>query len=123
MTRAPNNHGHEGKQTARTRCKLGEGTHSALISMTWIVIQLGPRVSVAVRILQFQVGVATLTLPFQTEFSSQLLLPSLPPPLATLPDSESNERNDEDEASEEDVRPPAQNLGLKFFLLLALGNG
>lgn len=91
--------------------------------MARIIIQLGLRTSIAVRVLQLEVGVVLLLLPFQTKFSRQLLFPSLPPPLATFPDSKADEHKEEDKASKEYVGPPAQNLGLEFLLLLALWNG
>ena len=91
--------------------------------MTWIIIKLGLGASVAVGVLQLEVGVALLVFWFQTKFSGHLLFASQLPPLATLPDYKADEREDEDKAPEEDVGPPAQDLGLELFLLLALRNG
>ena len=92
------------------------------VSTVWVVTQFGLRVPVTVGVLQFEVGAVSLLLPSQTEFRGQLLLSPLPPPLAALPNSKADKHKDEDKASEEDVRPPTQNPGLEFFLLLALGN-
>ena len=92
------------------------------VSLIRVAIQLGLRVSVTGRVLQFEVGAVSLIFPSQTKFGVHLLFSSSPPPLAAFPDSEPDEEKDEDEASEEDVRPPTQNLGLEFFLLLALGD-
>lgn len=92
------------------------------VSLIWVATQLGLRVPVTVRILQLEVGTAFLMLPSQTEFSGQFLLPPLLPPLAAFPDSKADEHKDEDTASEEDVRPSAQNLGLELFFLLAFGD-
>jgi hypothetical protein len=72
--------------------------------------------------LQLEVGAVSLIFPSQTKFSVHLLFSSSPPPLAAFPDSKPDEEKDEDDTSEEDVRPPTQNLGLEFFLLLALGD-
>ena len=90
------------------------------VSTIWIVTQLGLRVPVTVRVLQLEVGTVSLGLPSQTELNGQLLLPSLPSLLAAFPNSKADKQKDEDNASEEDVRPPTQNLGLEFFLLLVL---
>ena len=75
------------------------------------------------RVLQLKVGTVSLVLPSQTELGVHLLLSSSPPPLATFPNSKTNEGDDKDKASEENVGPPAQDLGLEFFLLFALGYG
>lgn len=76
------------------------------------MVELGLRASVSVRVLQLEVGMVALVFPFQTKFSGQFLFPSSPPPLATFPDSETDKPKEQDKASEEDVGPPAQNLGL-----------
>lgn len=84
----------------------------SLISSGRIVVELGLRVSVTVRVLQLKVGTGFLPFPFQTKFSGQFLLSSLPPPLATFPDAKSDKGKEEDQAPKEDVGPPAQNLCL-----------
>jgi len=75
-----------------------------------------------VRVLQLEVGTASLVPPSQAETSGHLLLSSLLSPLAAFPDRKADEDKDEDKASEEDVRPPTQNLGLEFFFLLVFGD-
>ena len=63
-----------------------------------------------------------LDLPSQTKLGVHLLRSSSLHPLVTSPNSETNEDKEEDEASEEDVGPPTQDLSLDFFLL-AIGDG
>lgn len=89
---------------------------------TRIIIQLGLRAPVTVRVLQLEVGTAPLLPPSQTKFSGHLLFTSLLPPLAAFPDSKACKEKDENKASEKDVRPPTQNLGLEFFFLLVIGD-
>lgn len=73
------------------------------------------------RVLQLEVGAVFLESPSEAEFGGHPLFPSLLPLLAEFPDSKADEHKNEDKASEEDVRPPTENLGLEFFLLLAFG--
>jgi len=75
------------------------------------------------RVLQLEVGAVPLVLPCQTKLGVQLLFPSSLPPLATFPNSETDEAKKDDEAPEEDVGPSTQNLRLEFFLLLTFWDG
>lgn len=79
------------------------------------MVELGLGGSVTIGVLQLKVGiVVSPAFPFQTKLSGQLLFlfPSLPPPLATSPDSEANKQKEENQTSEEYVGPPAEDLGL-----------
>jgi len=78
--------------------------------MIWVVTQLVLRIPVAVRVLQPEVGTVFSAFPSQTEFSGQPLLPSLLPPLAAFPGFKADMHKGEDNAYEEDIRPPTQDL-------------
>ena len=108
-----------GGQTASVRYR----DHISSVSLNWVVIELGLRVSVTARVLQLEVSAVFLGLPSQTKLSVHLLFPSSFAPLAAFPNSEPNEYKEEDEAPEEDVGPPTQDLCLEFFLLPAIGDG